>query len=94
MTVARTGHVRSTIATSIGCPRNHAGLDGTTASMTTTSARNANQISQFRTSAIISHGSGGGSSCKIVTGIVSTAATMSGRSKRLAIRSLCSSIPG
>jgi hypothetical protein len=62
--------------------------NGTTASMTTTSAKNASQIMQFKTSAIVRQGSGGGSNCKIVTGMVSTAATMSGRWKRRAIRSL------
>ncbi len=50
--------------------------------MTTASATNVSQIAQFITSAIVRHGSAAGKSCRIVTGIVSTAATNSGRSKQ------------
>jgi hypothetical protein len=87
--------VSTTTTTSIGCSRSHRQRSGTTASIVTASARNASQISQFSTAAIGSHGSPTGDSSITITGITSSAAAISGSSKRSAIRWLRSSIqPG
>src|SRR5262249_28797383 len=74
----RNGGVKTTIARSRGCERRYWVRLGTTASITTSSARNASQISQLRTVPIASHGSPTEVFWRIVAGIVRTAAAISG----------------
>ena len=76
------GGVSTTIARSTGCASRYCPRLGTTTSMVTSSAKKASQIRTLRASPIACHGSPTLENCRIVVGMLRTAAMTSGFSKR------------